>query len=211
VPTTIDVRDAAGRRVAADLVRRHDDGGLDLRWPDGRLAHVRPDQIARSDAATAELRLPFSELAGGDPSPGVAAGAAASAPLDSEHTGSERHVVPVVAEELSVETRERETGRVRVRTSVEERDHEVAEDVAHDVVEVRRVPIDRYVDEPVGVREEEGVLVVPVHEEVLVVEKRLLLKEEVHLSTRRETWRETQTVRLRQERADIERIDPDEA
>jgi stress response protein YsnF len=192
VPTTIDVRDAAGRRVAADLVRRHDDGGLDLRWPDGRLEHVRPDQIVRSDAATAELRLAFTELPGGDPS-------------------SETHVVPIVAEELDVETIERETGRVRVRTSVEERDEEVAEDVAHDVVEVRRVPIDRYVDEPVGVREEEGVLIVPVHEEVLVVEKRLLLKEEVHLSTRRETRRETQTVRLRLERADIERIDPDEA
>ena len=55
------------------------------------------------------------------------------------------------------------------------------------------------------VRREGDVVIVPVMEEVLVVEKRLMLKEELHIRidvTRRE---ETRTVRLRREHAEIDR------
>jgi stress response protein YsnF len=202
----IDVRDAEGRRVAADLVGHEGDGSVHVRWPDGRVEHIVAAHIARTSDDTVELRLPFAALAEGPEPHHHREAQDGGAPGETT-----RQVVPVVAEELEVATEEREGARVRVRTHVEEREEAVSHDLSHEHVEVRRVPIGRYVDEPQRVREEAGLLVVPVHEEVLVVEKRLLLKEEVHLTTRHETRRETEHVRLRRERADVERIEPDEA
>lgn len=63
---------------------------------------------------------------------------------------------------------------------------ETVEDVVRETLRgrravVERIPVGREVHEPPQVREEDGVLVVPVVEEILVVEKRLLLKEEVRV------------------------------
>ena len=52
-------------------------------------------------------------------------------------------------------------------------------------VEVERVAIDRWVDQMAEVREEGEVTIIPVHAEVLVVEKRLKLVEEIHVRRRR--------------------------
>ena len=54
-------------------------------------------------------------------------------------------------------------------------------------------------------RSEEDTLIIPVLEEVLVVEKRLLLKEEVRITKREETHT-PQRVTLRREEAAVERI-----
>ena len=54
------------------------------------------------------------------------------------------------------------------------------------------------------------VTVVPVLEEVLVVEKRLVLKEELHIRRRIETEAVEVPVTLRKQRAVIERLDPDD-
>jgi hypothetical protein len=54
-----------------------------------------------------------------------------------------------------------------------------------DVVDVTRVPVNRLVDAHPEVREEGGTIVVPVVEEVIVIEKRLMLKEEVRITRRR--------------------------
>jgi stress response protein YsnF len=51
------------------------------------------------------------------------------------------------------------------------------------------------------------VLIIPVVEEILVVEKRLLLREEVRLSKRLTTTSVPQKVTLRREVVDIERVD----
>jgi len=116
--------------------------------------------------------------------------------------------VPVAEEQMMVDRRER-TGSVRVHTRVEVRDEHVETELTREQVDVRRVPIGRYVDEAEPVREEGDTTIVPVYEEVLVVEKRLLLREELHLTKRSETRPERQRVRLRREHADIERDEPD--
>ena len=58
---------------------------------------------------------------------------------------------------------------------------------------------------------EDGVLVIPILEEVLVVEKRLLLKEEVRVTKRQKHISKPQHVTLRREVVDIERLAPGEA
>ncbi|MDB5301088.1 MAG: hypothetical protein JWO87_2751, partial [Phycisphaerales bacterium] len=58
------------------------------------------------------------------------------------------------------------------------------------------------------VRREGDTLIVPLVEEVLVVEKRLVLREEVRVTTRRSQTHQPQRVTLRSEEAEIERIAP---
>jgi uncharacterized protein (TIGR02271 family) len=113
--------------------------------------------------------------------------------------------IPLVEEQLITGKRRIETGRVRVRTLIEEEQQTVRERLARDHVEVERVPLDVEVEEVPPVREEDGVTIVPVVREVLVVTKKLILTEEVRLK-RVTSWEETaQPVTLRVQRAVVER------
>ncbi len=69
---------------------------------------------------------------------------------------------------------------------------------------MERVPVGRVVQEAPQTRQEGDTLIVPVLEEVLVVEKRLVLKEELHIRKRSSERVEQQTVRLRSENVEIE-------
>jgi uncharacterized protein (TIGR02271 family) len=112
--------------------------------------------------------------------------------------------IPVLQEELEVGKRKVETGVTRVKKTVHEREEVIDEPLVKEEVQVERVPINRYVEGPVPVREEDGVTIVPLLEEVLVVEKRLLLKEELRITKRTKTVRDPQRVILRSEEALVE-------
>lgn len=114
-------------------------------------------------------------------------------------------VIPVVEEHVSATKRNVETGRVRVRTTIERREELIREDLARDEVEIERVAINREVDAMPQVRQDGDTTVVPVVEEVLIVEKRLMLVEEIHLRRTRSHEEYTQPVLLRAQRAEIER------
>ena len=94
-----------------------------------------------------------------------------------------------------------------VRTRVEKRD-EVAEiELQQEDVAVERVPRGVPVETLPAVREEDGVLIIPVVEEQLVVTTRLILKEEIRITRRSRTELVREPVRLRSERVDIERLE----
>jgi uncharacterized protein (TIGR02271 family) len=115
--------------------------------------------------------------------------------------------IPLVEEEAHVGKRTRTTGRVRIRTEVDEVEQLVAAELMQERVEVERVPVDRIVDAAPPVRTEGDVTIVPVLEEVLVVEKRLVLKEELRIRRSRRQETEEIPVRLRKQRAVVERSD----
>lgn len=123
---------------------------------------------------------------------------------------TEEVVVPIVEETLSVRTEEREVGKVRIKKTVREEEEAVAVPLITSEVEVRRVPVDRMVEEPVSERREGDTLILPVFEEVLVVEKKLRLKEEIHITTKRTTREQTEDVTLRKEEVAIERDETEE-
>src|SRR5215212_2046910 len=125
-------------------------------------------------------------------------------PLRSKATAE---VVPIVEENLRVSKRQIAKGRVRVRTLVDTVEEVAREALQSETVEVTRVPIDREVTEAPAVRTEGDVTIVPVLEEVLVVEKRLVLKEELHLRRKVETETFEEPVTLRKQRVEVERID----
>lgn len=119
-------------------------------------------------------------------------------------------VLPLAEESAVVERRKVETGRVRVslRTEVEHR--EVAETLHSEAVEVRHVPVNRTLAEgeaaPQPRQGEDGAWIIPVLEEVLVIERRLVLREELHLHTRRTEEHFREVVPLRRQEVAIERL-----
>lgn len=113
--------------------------------------------------------------------------------------------IPLVEERLDVRKKEVETGRLRVRISVNEREERVAADLSRDEVEIRRVPKNEALDDMPTVRTDGDVTIIPVVEEQLVVEKRLVLVEEIHVLRRTDTESREIPVTLRSEQADIER------
>jgi uncharacterized protein (TIGR02271 family) len=111
-------------------------------------------------------------------------------------------------EELDVRTRRVETDSgVRVSKTVEQREELIDAPLTREEVDVERVAINRTVEAPIGVRYEGDTMIIPIFEEVLVVEKRLVLKEEIRVTRRRSEFRATQRVALRREIADVERIE----
>ena len=62
------------------------------------------------------------------------------------------------------------------------------------------------VDGPVPVREENGTTIISIVEEVLVVEKRLMLREEIHIRKQRIETHQPQHITLRSEEVRIERV-----
>jgi uncharacterized protein (TIGR02271 family) len=131
--------------------------------------------------------------------------------LAQQHGGSisqqQSRVLPVIVEELDVQKRPRETGRVRITKRVHAQEVLVDEPLLRQEVVIEHVPINRFVEGPVSMRSEGDTVIIPLLEEVLVVEKRLLLKEELHLTKRRVETHQPQQVTLRREEAAIERLE----
>jgi stress response protein YsnF len=117
--------------------------------------------------------------------------------------------VPLAEEEVRISKREVTTGTVQVRTEVDVREEVSETTLNEEVVEVTRVPFDRVVDDVPIVRTEGDLTIVPILEEVAVVVKRLVLKEEVHIRRRRRTKDVAIPVELRRERAVVERLPGD--
>ena len=128
----------------------------------------------------------------------------------SQGSPDETEVIPLAEEELRVDKRMVTTGKVRVRTIVDVETELAKATLDGEAVEVTRVPVDRMIDQLPAIRTENDVTIIPILEEVLVVEKRLVLKEELHVRKRRTTETVEIPVELRKQRALVERIPADE-
>lgn len=112
--------------------------------------------------------------------------------------------IPVIEEKVKVDKKTIETSTVRVIKKVREEDVTVDLPVIKEEVDVERIPVNRYVDVPPAVRHEGDTMIVPVMKEV--IEKRLILVEEVRITKRRmETEVNQQQVTLRKEEVSVER------
>jgi stress response protein YsnF len=128
----------------------------------------------------------------------------------SQDTSSEVEVIALAEEEVRLDKRMVTTGKVRVRTIVDVETELAKATLDGETVEVTRIPIDRIVDQAPGVRVEDNVTIIRVLEEVLIVEKRLVLKEEVHIRKLATTEDVEIPVELRKQHAVIERLPADE-
>jgi stress response protein YsnF len=78
--------------------------------------------------------------------------------------------IPLVEERISVGKRQVEAGRLRIRVSVDQREERVPVTLAYDEVEIERVPKNLPLSELPSVRLEGNTTIIPVVEEVVVVE-----------------------------------------
>jgi uncharacterized protein (TIGR02271 family) len=119
-------------------------------------------------------------------------------------------VIPVIEEEVEVARQDVERRRVRIAKSVHEREVIIDQPLTQEHVDVNRVVVNRMVDEAPAVRYEGDTIIMPVLEEVVVVDIRLMLREEVHVTRRRVETHEPQHVTLRREEVSVETIEPDD-
>lgn len=122
----------------------------------------------------------------------------------------EETVVPLLEETLHVRKRQVETGRVRISVGTTREERVVRETLRSGHAKIEHVAIGRELAEgeavPTVRRDADGTLIVPILEEILVIERRLVLREELHLriSNAEETVEETVT--LRRQQAVVERL-----
>ena len=114
-------------------------------------------------------------------------------------------VVPLLAEDVSIVKQEVVTGHLTVSTVSHQHEHLVDELLMRESVEIERVPVGQIVERAPQVREEGDTLIIPVMEEVLVVERRLILKEEVRVRRIRTAERHQERLQLRRQEAMITR------
>lgn len=168
-----------------------------------RLATGRQVIVPESALISAEdgsYRLPFAS---------TQLAAMETLKTDSQAAAQEETIVPLVAETLRVTKETVVTGGVRLTKRVTEHEETVDEALLREDVQVERVAINQMVAEAPPMRQEGDTLIVPILEEVLVVEKRLMLKEEVRITRTHTVVHQPQGVTLRSEEAVIEEIDPE--
>jgi uncharacterized protein (TIGR02271 family) len=132
--------------------------------------------------------------------------------FDANPDGNRRTqmIFPVLQEDILVGKRPVDSGRgVRLHKTVSEHEQVIDEPLLHDELEVERVPVGAMVmtEEAPRMRYEGDTLVVPILEEVLVVQKKLRLKEEVRITRHKREAHAPQTVSLRSEHIAVERFD----
>ncbi len=146
----------------------------------------------------------------GQPLPSVPAPAAQPERLPAEAADYLR-VLPVIEEHAVIRRELVETGRVRLSRQVQETEEVVRVPVQHEEVQVERVPLNQTLPagaEAPAIRYEGDTMIIPVLREVAVVEKRLLLVEELRVTKRQVTTDHIETVHLRREDVLVEHLPP---
>jgi uncharacterized protein (TIGR02271 family) len=126
---------------------------------------------------------------------------------DSSNDDSSSAVLQRVEESARIDVIEKDRDVVRVRVSPRERLQTITAELQHHHVVVERVAKNEVVDAPPATRRDGSTLIIPVFEERLVVERRLVLVEELHVSTRVETRVENRVVPVRVEEVVVDRPD----
>lgn len=210
------VTDSSGERFGAVVSELED--GYELRLEDGRILRVPTGLLEATAEGEYRLHESFAALSSGeygeatyglaDADTGDRLDSRIDTRSDYSSLGADElnsAVVPVVAETLNVSKRQLERGRVVVHKRVVTQQTTVDELLKDEQVEINRVPVNKIVEAAGPNRSDGDTLIIPLYEEVLVVEKRLVLIEELHITKRVREHRDPQQVTLRREEVDIER------
>jgi uncharacterized protein (TIGR02271 family) len=127
--------------------------------------------------------------------------------MPSNKVSGDEPAILLHAEDLAVARRSVAGDTVRVETTTRTRDHHIDEPLLHNRVQIQRIPIGRTVVCVPPVREEGDTTILPVVEEIIVVERRLILKEEVHIRRVQVAGRHTEIVATREQTLQIYRTE----
>ena len=160
-----------------------------VRLDSGEPVRLAPDLVQRRPDGSYVARVSFAD---------VAAGAAQTANPTGE-------TLLEIEERLNVGRVLREVDRALVSVRTGTTEETVTEPAWRETVSVHREPVNAVVTGVEDVRHEGNVTIVPMYEEVVVVERRLVLKERLHITLTREETRIPHTVVLRHQYVEVER------
>jgi len=129
----------------------------------------------------------------------------ASSSNNDEHPNAEEEILHLAEEKLSVSREEVLDGYVTVKRQTSTHSEPVSLLLRRENVEVTHVPKNELIASMPDIREEEGVLIVPVVEEEVEIIRRLVLKEELHIRRTHEEVPWEETVSLRKQHVEINR------
>lgn len=120
----------------------------------------------------------------------------------------EKKVIPVVEETVEVGKKVIEKAKVRVSKTVNHNIESYDIPLSSEEIVVKRVPKNELVDKvPEGIRYEGDIMIIPVLKEVAVIEKRIMLVEEIHVSKYKYNKVETREITVRKEEVHVERTE----
>lgn len=120
----------------------------------------------------------------------------------------EKKVIPIIEEKVEITKKIIEKARVRVSKTVHQKTELVEIPLSSEEIVVKRVPKNEIVDVvPTRVRYEGDVMIIPVLKEVAVVEKRIMLVEEIHVIKNKQAHTETREVVVRSEEVQVEKTE----
>jgi len=198
-PTVFGKAGLRGRLASGPLAENEPDQRIVIELADGQKVQVPAAMLVRQPDGGYYLPISPADIQNSQ---------AESAEHASRH--SDTVIVPVIQEELTVEKRVVEHGRFRINKQVQEHEEVVDEPLWRDDVDIQHVPVNQpWSGPPPAMRYEGETLILPLLEEVLVIEKRLMFKEELHIRRIQKTVHEPQTVVLRSEDVTVEHVSPD--
>lgn len=118
---------------------------------------------------------------------------------------TDKITIPVVQEEIILGKKVVETGKVRISKKISEHQETVNLPLFHEDVSVERVAVNKIIDSPPSVRQEGDITIIPVLEEQIVVQKQLVLVEELHVKRRIVETTHNEEVLIRKENVYVER------
>ncbi len=128
--------------------------------------------------------------------------------LEESDRSDSKITIPVLEEQLKISKEVIETAHVLLSKTVNENVESFEIPLKEDQIIVNRVPKNELVDTmPAASRYEGDVMIIPVLKEVAVIEKRIMLVEEIHVSKKQIERTETTEVTLRKEEVKVTRTE----
>ena len=131
--------------------------------------------------------------------------------MHNTHDESSAAPIKLLRETLEVGTRVTETGRVQIEITTQTTDQPTELTQITSNVEVVRHEINRMLDRDEAVPQQtvrDGITIIPILEEIIVAEKRLVLLGELHLITKTAAETVISTIALRKQTAKITSLPP---
>ena len=115
-------------------------------------------------------------------------------------------IIPILEEEVKVTKKGIETGHVNLSKTINESLESFEIPLTEEEIVVKRIPKNEFIDTmPAASRYEGDIMIVPILKEVAVIEKRIMLVEEIHVSKLKTEKTEMHEVVVRKEEINITR------
>ena len=118
---------------------------------------------------------------------------------------NEKMVIPIIEEEVTIDKHIVPTGKVNIVKRVREHEELVDVPIYKGEVNVNRVPVNTFVEKHPPIRQEGDTMIIPIVQEQIVMVKKLLLVEELHVQNRIIESHHPQTVTLLKEEVEVTR------